>query len=51
MTEKIARITILIVGVVLSSYVAATPGDQLVAAALAGACIGTTIVFILMEGE
>ena len=46
---KIIRIVILVVGVCLVSYVAATPGDQFVAAIFGGACIGTTAGLILIE--
>ena len=49
MIERIARIIVLIVGVVLISYVSATPGNQIVAAAAGGACIGLTIGFMLIE--
>ena len=44
------RIIVLIVGVALIAYVASTPGNQILAAALGGACIGTTIGLILLVG-
>ena len=50
MKKKIARIALLVVGVVLVWHVAATPGDQILFAVIAGACIGWTIGFILLEG-
>ena len=49
MLERIARIVVLVVGVLLSNYVAATPGDQILAAIGAGVCIGITVAFIIVE--
>ena len=49
MLERIVRIVVLIVGVLLSNYAAATPGNQLLAAAGAGTCIGITVAFIIAE--
>ena len=48
--KRIVKVIVLIAGVVLISYISATPGDQIVAAAIGGACIGT-IAGLILVGE